>query len=480
MIASTKWRKEGFREGQSDLPTTAPGVEVRQRAAQQTGYMARMLTLRTTFSGRDDLARYVATEFPFAVQRGASLGQAQGGRKAGLGVLASINPARYAGTHRYVEGGVTRLGPYLRHGLVSLAEVRDRVRDLTPAYSRAEGFLRELARRDYCRRVYERAGARIWEDLEPYKTGFRATDYEWDLPWDVATGNTGHPCIDGIVRDLVETGYLHHRRRTWFAAWLVHWKRVRWQAGAQFFLTHLLDGDPASNNLSWQWVASTFSNKPYFFTQANFERYGGAHCEVHVDGRGDCPFDASYDDLTRRLFGRVSADLQTPRNFLVEPDPVPSGEIEPVERAVVWLHDDALALDRRMAAAAPGAPLLYVFDEKRLRALRWSLKRIAFVYESALEAGATIVRGPIDATLAEFAAGHGAERIVTRSSPDPWIAKAIGASSLPVVALEPEPFVRLERKPDLRRFEPYWRGAQFSLLASWERERPRGALDTAS
>jgi deoxyribodipyrimidine photolyase len=38
-------------------------------------------------------------------------------------------------------------------------------------------------------------------------------------------------------------------------------------------MTHLLDGDPASNNLSWQWVASTFSGKPYLFNRENLERY---------------------------------------------------------------------------------------------------------------------------------------------------------------------------------------------------------------
>ena len=425
-----------------------------------------MLTLRTTFSGRDDLARYVATEFPFALERGASFGEARGGRNAGLDLLGRISPARYAGTHRYVDGGVTCLGPYLRHGLVGLAEVRDRALALTPANARAEGFVRELARRDYCRRVYERAGPAIWEDLEPYKTGFRATDYEWDLPWDVATGRTGHPCVDGIVRDLVETGYLHHRRRTWFAAWLVHWRRVRWQAGAQFFLTHLLDGDPASNNLSWQWVASTFSNRPYFFTQTNFERYGGARCAGDMEERDACPFDASYDELTRRLFGRASAAYaENSSSFPIEPDPVLE-DVAPAERAIVWLHDDALALDGRLAAAAPGAPLLYVFDERQMRALRWSLKRLVFVYESLLESGATIARGPIDATLAAFAAERGAERIVTRRSPDPWIKRTIAASSLPIVSVDPEPFVRIERKIDVRRFEPYWRSASYSLAAS--------------
>ncbi|MDZ4878442.1 MAG: hypothetical protein CLLPBCKN_007877 [Chroococcidiopsis cubana SAG 39.79] len=44
-------------------------------------------------------------------------------------------------------------------------------------------------------------------------------------------------------------------------------------------LEHLLDGDPASNNMSWQWVASTFSHKPYFFNRENLERYtNGVYC----------------------------------------------------------------------------------------------------------------------------------------------------------------------------------------------------------
>ena len=47
------------------------------------------------------------------------------------------------------------------------------------------------------------------------------------------------------------------------ASYVVHFRRVKWQAGAKFFMTHLLDGDLASNNFSWQWIASTFAGKPY-------------------------------------------------------------------------------------------------------------------------------------------------------------------------------------------------------------------------
>jgi deoxyribodipyrimidine photo-lyase len=449
---------------------------IRSRSAtpgRERGVIAEMLSLRTTFAGRDDLVAYLATEFPYAAAHGRHVSAIRGGRSAALERLALISPERYARTRRYLDGGVTHLGPYLRHGLLTEAEVRDRILEIVREPSRAEELLAELARRDYWRRIYGRIGDGVWEDLEPYKTGLRAVDYEWDLPYDVAAGKTGHPCIDGFVRELVHTGYLHHRARTWFAAWLVHWRRVRWQAGAQFFLTHLLDGDPASNNLSWQWVASTFSNKPYFFNRENLQRYGGPKCSSLSQDDYACPFDASQEALARRLFGAGFAKRGESRAFPTEPDP-PLADVVPAERAIVWLHDDALALDARLAAAAPAAPLIYVFDEKRLRAQRWSLKRIVFAFESALEAGATIVRGPAPAALADFAAAHGAEAVVTRRSHDPWIVQTLVTTRLPATMVDPEPFVRLERKVDLRRFGPYWRSAQLSLAAA-RRPEPRVA-----
>ena len=70
---------------------------------------------------------------------------------------------------------------------------------------------------------------------------------------------------------------------------------------------HLLDGDPASNNLSWQWVASSFSSKPYLFNRANLERFSsGRYCRSCAAATaGSCPFDASYEQLQAALFGEV-------------------------------------------------------------------------------------------------------------------------------------------------------------------------------
>jgi deoxyribodipyrimidine photo-lyase len=106
----------------------------------------------------------------------------------------------------------------------------------------------------------------------------------------------------------------------WMAAWLVHWRHVHWKAGADWFLEHLLDGDPASNHLSWQWIASTFSHKPYFFNRDNLERYSeGRFCKT-CSSANQCPFDASYEQLENTLFAQrapirdVPARRQTHRN----------------------------------------------------------------------------------------------------------------------------------------------------------------------
>jgi deoxyribodipyrimidine photo-lyase len=104
---------------------------------------------------------------------------------------------------------------------------------------------------------------------------------------------------------------MHNHARMWVAAYLQHWRMVDWRDGATLFYRHLLDGDPASNKLSWQWVGSTFSHKPYIFNRRNVERFSGgafcARCPLAADG---CPFDADYDDLARQLFGVSLAELE--------------------------------------------------------------------------------------------------------------------------------------------------------------------------
>ena len=84
------------------------------------------------------------------------------------------------------------------------------------------------------------------------------------------------PVIDEAVRTLFATGTLHNHARMWLASSVVHVRKVHWRVGADWLYGHLLDGDLASNHLSWQWVAGTGSRKPYLFNAGNVARYAPA------------------------------------------------------------------------------------------------------------------------------------------------------------------------------------------------------------
>ncbi len=264
------------------------------------------MTMRREFADRADLIAYVAAQFPEAVAVDDAISPIRGGRGAAEAILAQVDPAEYARTRNRLDGAVTGLSPYIRHGVLGLAEVRDRVRVLAKGPKDAAKLINELGWRDYFQRVYAQISATegddIWQDREPSSAGLAPDAYAADLPGEIPAGETGLACIDGWSRELRETGYLHNHARMYVAAYVVHWRRVRWQAGARWFLTHLLDGDPASNNLSWQWVAGTFSHKPYIFNRENLERNtGGVFCR-RCPLRGKCDFEGSYEALAERLF----------------------------------------------------------------------------------------------------------------------------------------------------------------------------------
>ncbi|HYW21064.1 MAG TPA: FAD-binding domain-containing protein [Nodularia sp. (in: cyanobacteria)] len=258
--------------------------------------------MRRDFTNRDELIAYLREQFPNAVERDDHISETVGGRKAAEKALQKVNPVDYAKTRNSLTGAVTRLSPYIRYGVLSLREIKDDVLEKVQDPNDASKLINELGWRDYWQRLYVKLGDRIWEDQEEYKTGYTPKDYAEKLPADITAGTTGMVCIDNFSQELRKTGYLHNHMRMWLAAYIIHWRRIRWQAGAKWFLEHLLDGDPASNNMSWQWVASTFSHKPYFFNRENLERYTkGVYCR-QCPLYGHCDFEGSYEELEQRLF----------------------------------------------------------------------------------------------------------------------------------------------------------------------------------
>lgn len=80
-----------------------------------------------------------------------------------------------------------------------------------------------------------------------------------------AEGRTGYAIVDAGMRQLLATGWMHNRVRMVTASFLVKHLHLPWQWGARHFLRHLSDGDLASNNLSWQWVAGCGIDAAPFF-----------------------------------------------------------------------------------------------------------------------------------------------------------------------------------------------------------------------
>jgi deoxyribodipyrimidine photo-lyase len=184
--------------------------------------------------------------------------------------LAAVRASGYARTRNHLEGDVTRLSPYLTHGLLNLPQVAAHVHQrsrLEPQHK----FVMELGWREYFHHVWASRGDAIFSDLHPGPLPQQA--YAQELPADIRQARTGVPAIDQAVRELYATGYLHNHARMWLASYVVHLRRVHWRAGADWLYGHLLDGDLASNHLSWQWVAGTGSHKPYLFNAENVARY---------------------------------------------------------------------------------------------------------------------------------------------------------------------------------------------------------------
>ncbi|MDH4406083.1 MAG: FAD-binding domain-containing protein [Cyanobium sp. D14.bin.5] len=261
------------------------------------------------FASRAELEATLRQLFP---QAPGGLSPIPGGRRAAEAALAAIDPAAYGRSRNHLDGAVTRLSPHIRHGVLSLVEVREAVfawlaRSGQPPLA-AQKLINELGWRDYWQRLWRQLGDGIWRDQEPLKTGHPPERYAAALPDDLLEARTGLACMDGFASELIHTGWLHNHARMWLAAYVVHWRRIQWQAGARWFLQHLLDGDPASNNLSWQWVASSFSSKPYMFNRANLERFSsGRYCSAcAAASEGTCPFEASYEQLQADLFPGAS------------------------------------------------------------------------------------------------------------------------------------------------------------------------------
>jgi deoxyribodipyrimidine photo-lyase len=401
--------------------------------------------------------------------RGCYLGEPKpgtlpGGRTEALRRLNDYDPASYGRTRNYLHGTVSQLSPYLRHGMLSAVEVRDHLRSKFPNDSaRCQEFLRQLAWRDFFEKVLAWHGRGLDEDLEEPKHGVARSNR---IPLDVVNGDTGLPCIDGMLGELFEQGYLHNHARLWFAAYLCHFRGVRWQEGARLFRQHLYDGDVASNSASWQWVEGTFASKPYFMNKENVASFsGGKWCDTCT---AKCPFDADYPTLQHRLFAGSNAPLgvrNADREPLQQPETATPDEIASLQPAadLVWVHDAAMSCIDPALVANTNAAVAFVFDEPALKAEPWAFHRLAFVLDGIDDLFAhlpnptkTILVGEPVERLTALALKLGATTIHLSEHPNPWVVEAAEQlkSSFRVVVHRRPSFAEYPLEP--KRFSRYW------------------------
>lgn len=181
---------------------------------------------------------------------------------------------------------VSELSPWIRHRLITEQEVVAAAIE-AQGFARAQKFIQEVCWRSYWKgwlqqrpAVWQRycaerddALARLEEERALAQRYARATE-----------GTTGIDGFDDWALELRERGYLHNHARMSFASIWIFTLGLPWVLGADFFHRHLLDGDAASNTLSWRWVAGLQTAGKHYLASAEKIRFC-SHQRFHPQGQ---------------------------------------------------------------------------------------------------------------------------------------------------------------------------------------------------
>jgi deoxyribodipyrimidine photo-lyase len=257
---------------------------------------------------------------------------------------------------------------------------------------------------------------------------------------------TGIACFDAWVRELLEIGWLHNHARMWFASIWIFTLHLPWQLGAAFFFRHLLDADPASNTLSWRWVAGLHTRGKHYLARA-------ANIRDNTLGRfypkGD--LDEGAPPLPE--------DVGAP-----EPHSLQSGDAVKARRVALLIHEDDLnpetwAFTSDVAGCA-GLSISGVFQAHN-QAARFSSSAIEDGIARAGAHFATHAELLEARDIARWARGLGVDEVVTGYAP-------VGPTARLLESLQGEladaglRLVRLQRRFDVRAW-PHARAGFFKL-----------------
>ena len=257
-------------------------------------------------------------------------------RAAALARLEAFLPVagRYAAERNFVRPGndhVARLSPWLQKRQILEEEVVAAARERW-SFPEVEKFVQEVYWRTYWKGWLEQRPA-AWSRWQESVPRLRAVlSAEQQVLWVAAcAGRTGIAGFDDWARELVATGYLHNHARMWFASIWIFTLRLPWELGAAFFYEHLLDGDVATNTLSWRWVAGLQTpGKTYVARADNIAHYTEGRHVPDASRLATQPF-----PITEEPLPKVPAWSEAPAAAAFEQG-----------RVGLWLHPEDLAVER--------------------------------------------------------------------------------------------------------------------------------------
>ena len=363
-------------------------------------------------------------------------------RDAGLARLAEFLPRAgraYANTRNHdngrpADGGarsnVSQLSPWLHAGLLGEAEVIDAVLgEHSPAA--AEKFIAEVFWRVYFKGYLEQRPS-VWRRYcETRDAALARLDANSGLRTafnEAVEGRTGIEAFDHWAGELVETGYLHNHARMWFASIWIFTLRLDWELGADFFLRHLIDGDAASNTLSWRWVAGLHTKgKTYLARPDNIARYTADHPHGPLSADGLAQDAPALEEEVEHTRSKLDLPSQ------------PSPEIFAKPYALI-LHDEAASA---APLALPSAPSLIIGAARPQArspgdvgegARRFATKAVqSGVEHAAAHYGVDSVSWTPDSKLSQILADHGVEHAVVPYLPTGWTNDALMPELRPLI-----------------------------------------------
>jgi hypothetical protein len=202
---------------------------------------------------------------------------------------------------------VSNLSKYITHRIIDEQEVI-RTAHSKFAYIKIEKFIQEVFWRTYWKGWLEMR-PKVWtsyiEDLKQLQKQKDSVEYQQAI-----TGKTSIECFNDWANELVKYNYLHNHARMWFASIWIFTLKLPWQLGADFFLKHLLDGDAASNTLSWRWVAGLQTKgKNYLATKFNINTFSAKKYEVlKLNDQASPLFETTSFEIQPLHFDKVEND----------------------------------------------------------------------------------------------------------------------------------------------------------------------------